>query len=157
MIFQIHALPYQPFRYLFDLSDSDLRTQDARRVTANTTPGFPCRVSLEDANVGETLILMNYKHLNANSPYASTHAIYVRENARQAQPQPGNVPPVLENRLLSVRGFDHQDLMQYADVIQGGDLAEMLNEIFADMSIRFVDIHNAKPGCFAARATRVSI
>jgi hypothetical protein len=41
-----------------------------------------------------------------------------------------------------------------ADVVEGGKLAEKLEELFANIDIEFVHIHNAKQGCFAAMATR---
>lgn len=89
------------------------------RVTADSEPDYPCRVSLEDAKVGEELILMNYQHLDGKTPYASSHAIYVRKDAQQAQMKPGQVPQVLSRRLLSIRGFNQQNLMIKADVIDG--------------------------------------
>lgn len=154
MTFQFHALPMEPFDDLFALSNADLAPRKGRKVTADSSPGFPCRVSLQDAQIGEELVLLNYQHLDSASPYAASHAIYVRRGAKQAHPEPGEIPQVLSSRLLSVRSFDAHDLMQDADVVEGADLAAALDAIFANPAIRFVDVHNAKPGCFAARATR---
>ena len=154
MSFKIHSLPKAPFEELFGLSDADLKNQSILRVIANSEPGFPCRVSLEDAKVGEELILLNYQHLEGATPYAASHAIYVRKDAVQAEVEVGEVPVVLSSRLMSVRGFNKQDLMVEADVVQGGKLAEKLEELFANIDIEFVHIHNAKQGCFAAMATR---
>lgn len=154
MPFQIHALPKQPFAALFALSDSELWDRNMRRVTADTHPGFPCRVSLADADPGEELILLNHQHLDAASPYAASHAIYVRKDADQAQPAADHVPEVLTRRLLSVRGFNAESLMVEADVVDGGNLAGALNTLFANPEVTFVHIHNAKQGCFAAKATR---
>lgn len=154
MTFQIHALGHKPFESLFELSDEALRERGACKVTADACPGFPCRVSLEDAGVGETLILLNYDHLDVASPYASKHAIYVRLGVKEAQPLPGEVPAVLSSRLLSVRGFDDKGFMKDADVVDGLKLSEKLEAMFSNPTIKFVDIHNAKQGCFAARADR---
>lgn len=154
MPFQIHALAADQFSHLFSLSDADLAAMDARRVTADSSPGFPCRVSLADAAVGETLILLNYQHIPHGSPYAASHAIYVREDAMQATPEIGCVPEVLERRLLSVRGFDEQMIMQDADVVVGRELGQTLTQLFENLEITEVHIHNAKQGCFAAKATR---
>ena len=154
MPFQIHALAVDQFSNLFDLSDAELAAMDAQRVTANNSPGFPCRVSLADAAVGETLILLNYQHIPLGSPYAASHAIYVRQKAKQADLEVGYVPDVLAHRLLSVRGFDGQMMMQDADVVAGHDLDKTLIRLFENPSISEVHIHNAKQGCFAAKATR---
>ena len=154
MTFQLHALPMEPFEHLFSLSDDELITRGARRVMADADHGFPCRISLQDANAGDELILVNYKHLDSNSPYDAAHAIYVRKDVKQAHPDPGEVPAVLSSRLLSVRGFDELRMMVDADVVEGTELCIKLKEMFSDPAISFVDIHNAKQGCFAAKATR---
>ena len=60
--------------------DDELITRGARRVTADADHGFPCRVSLQDASAGDELILVNYKHLDNNSPYDAAHAIYIRKD-----------------------------------------------------------------------------
>jgi hypothetical protein len=154
MPFQIHALSYAPFEHLFAMPDADLRERNILRVKADTDPGFPCRVSLEDAKIGKELILVNYRHLEGTTPYAASHAIYVMKDATQARLDVGEVPMVLARRLLSVRGFNAQKLMVKADVIDGACLAERLEEMFAEKDIEFVHIHNARQGCFAAKATR---
>jgi hypothetical protein len=154
MSFQINPLPNSQFEGLFDLSDEELKNRSAKRVVADSTPGFPCRVSLADAEVGEELILLNHEYLSGNTPYAACHAIYVRKDSEEFWPDKGDVPDVLTCRLLSVRGFDEDKLMIDADVIDGENLKSKLEEMFENLSIRFIDIHNAKRGCFAAKATR---
>jgi hypothetical protein len=154
MTFQIHALPDALFAGLFRLPDDDLRARGMRRVIADSNPGFPCRVSLQDADIGEELLLLNYRHLDGNTPYAASHAIYVRKGAQQAQPLPDSVPAVLSMRLLSVRGFDDQGLMVTADVVDGKQLSATLTAFFANAAIAVIHVHNARQGCFAARVTR---
>jgi hypothetical protein len=154
MTFQIHALDPAPYRPLFDLDDNSLRARGARRVTATSDPGFPCRVSLADAGVGETLLLVNHAHLVGPTPYAASHAIYIREAAVPVMPATGEVPDVLARRLLSVRGFDGDQMMIAADVIDGRDLGSHLAALFADTAMDFVHLHYARPGCFAAAVTR---
>ncbi len=68
--------------------------------------GSPCRVSLEDAAVGETLILLNHVSNDVDGPYRAMHAILVREQADDAAPLVGRTPPVFARRTLSLRAFD---------------------------------------------------
>ncbi|WP_095589785.1 DUF1203 domain-containing protein [Actibacterium ureilyticum] len=157
MTFQIHALDYAPFAALFDLSDAALAERGARRVRADADPGYPCRVSLRDAAVGEELILTNYRHLDVASPYAATHAIFVRKGAIRATPRPGALPQVLTRRVLSLRAFDMAGFMAEADITDGAGLRHRLEAMLAGPGVAFVDIHNAKQGCFAARATRAAV
>ncbi|MCK8464049.1 DUF1203 domain-containing protein [Aliiroseovarius sp. S1339] len=154
MTFQIHPLPKAYFEDLFSLSDADLKTRNILKVTADSQPGFPCRVSLQDAKIGEELFLLSYQHLGGSTPFAATHAIYVRKDATQAHVDIDEVPAVLARRVLSVRGFNKQKMMVDADVVNGDDLAQSLNKLFENTEIEFVHIHNAKQGCFAAMATR---
>lgn len=155
MKFQIRALPATPFQPLFGQSDAFLADQAVVRVTATKSPGFPCRVSLVDATVGETLLLLNYEHQAAATPYRASHAIFVREGAIEARPAPGDIPDVLRRRLLSVRAFDAADMMLDADVTDGTTLKTLIAHMFADPAVAYLHLHNAKPGCYAARVERI--
>ncbi|MEM6383781.1 MAG: DUF1203 domain-containing protein [Pseudomonadota bacterium] len=155
MDFQIHALAAEQFEPLFSLSDADLRAENAIRQTVQSKPGTPCRVSLKDAEVGETVILVNYIHQPKSSPYQASHAIFVREGAATAQPQVNEVPDVLASRLISVRAFNAEHMMIEADVMDGDQLPAALRVLFDKPQIAYVHLHNAKPGCFAAAVTRV--
>lgn len=154
MTFQIHALHQDEFAPLFDLSDEDLSRRNARRQVVREHPGTPCRVSMQDAQIGDTVLLLNYQHLPARSPYRATHAIFVREGVRQARIAPGEIPDVLARRLISLRLFDADHMMIDADVVQGRDLGSALRAGFADKGTAYIHLHNAKPGCFAAKVTR---
>jgi hypothetical protein len=152
--FKISALPVEPFRHLFGQPDQTLTAHGAVRRIADAKPGFPCRVSLEDAKIGEQVLLVNYEHLPVNSPYRSRYAIYVRERARQAHPKVDEVPQQLRSRLLSVRAFDAQAMLHEADVVDGSRLETAIERMFADPRVAFLHLHNAKPGCYAARVDR---
>ncbi len=122
MSFQIHALPAEPFQRLFSMNDEELRARNAKRVVVEECPGSPCRVSLKDAAVGETVILLHYEHQPAATSYRASHAIFVRADAAQTRPTPGEAPEVLRRRLLSVRAFDATHEMVNAEVVEGADL-----------------------------------
>ena len=152
--FRIRGLDPERFEHLFGASDAELAAQGARRCVADASSGYPDRIEMRDLEPGETAILVNYTHLDADSPYRSSHAVFVREGANQAYDRVDEVPAVLGRRLLSVRAFDQDALMTRADVVEGAHLHDWLASAFADRSIDFVDVHYAKAGCFAARARR---
>ena len=154
MPFQIHALPIEPFQPLFTMSAKELSEVRATRMTADAKPGYPCRVSLADAEVGETIILVNFQHQPADSPFQSAHAIFVRENAEQIFPERGEVPEFLKTRLISVRAFDDNHYIANADVVDGLDLHEVIPAMFTEPGVAYLHLHNAKLGCFMARVTR---
>jgi hypothetical protein len=157
MSFRVRGLPAATFAPLFRLSDSQLAMQTALRVIADRSAGFPCRISLRDARVGETLLLVNYEHLPVATPYRSRHAIFVRENAVEAQLAIGEVPEVLLTRLLSLRAFDDAGMMIDADVMPGSEVACAAERILESSRVRFLHVHNAKRGCFAARIERAHV
>src|ERR1044071_5961808 len=106
MGFQVSGLDREQFASLFGLSEAQLAERGIVRRVADRRPGFPCRVSLQDAEPGETLLLLNYEHLPVTSPYRARHAIYVRESAQTAKPAINEIPDVLRTRLLSLRAYD---------------------------------------------------
>ena len=155
MSFRIHALPAARFKPLFALSDRELVQSRAIRTVADSHPGYPCRVSLVDAEIGETVILLNFEHQSGDSPYRASHAIFVRENAEQAFPRAGTVPESLETRLISIRAFDQKHHMIGSDVVEGFRLSKSIPEMLHDPGVAYLHLHNARPGCFAARVTRM--
>jgi hypothetical protein len=157
MAFKITGLPLAGFTALFALQDAQLAARGAIRMVADRRRGFPCRVSLRDADCGERVLLLNFEHLPVATPYRSRHAIFVRENAAEAQLEVNEVPEVLRTRLLSLRAFDHAGMLIDADVMQGSDLAPAIDHMFNLPEVQFLHVHNAKRGCFAARVDRCEV
>jgi hypothetical protein len=155
MSFQIIGLSRAEFAPLFALTTAQLAARGIVRRVADQRPGFPCRVSLQDAQIGESVLLLNYEHLPGPGPYRSRHAVFVRENATEAALGVNEIPESLQIRLLSVRAFDAAGMMTAAEVVPGTELAPLVERILADEATACLHLHNARPGCFAARVTRV--
>lgn len=83
MAYRIRGLELEQFAHLIGASDEALAEHQAVRMTAQIKPGAPCRVTLEDAEPGETLILFNHVSHDVANPYRATHAIFVREMPRR--------------------------------------------------------------------------
>ncbi|MEY2492293.1 MAG: hypothetical protein QOH24_1244 [Verrucomicrobiota bacterium] len=154
MNFQIVPLPLNDFKALFGLSDNDLANRGARRLIADANPGFPCRVSLEDAEIGESVILLNYMHQPADSPYRATGPIFVREKAAEASLTPGEIPEAARRRTMSVRAYDSGGMMKNASVVEGGMLEGIIADFFADERVDYLHLHNAGAGCYSCRVDR---
>jgi Protein of unknown function (DUF1203) len=155
MSFRVLGLSPDQFRPLFAMPDAQLHQLGARRVIADD-PLLPCRVSMEHAELGEELLLLNFEHQPANTPYRATHAIYVREVADQAFEAIDTVPEVLAlaSRLLAVRAFDAQHMMIDAEVSEGVQAATMFERFLANQQTSYLQVHNARRGCYAARVER---
>jgi len=157
MPFRFKGLPREPFAPLQAMSDAELASIGARRMIADEKPGFPCRISLEDAEPGERLVLLSFAHHDAASPYRAAGPIFVRE-AAAAPYDSTELPPVFRaGRLLSARAYDGAGLMLDADVAdsaQDGALESVLGKLFARADTDYIHLHYAKRGCYAARVER---
>lgn len=154
MNYQFVALPAEDFRHLHALSDGELGRLGVRRMVVDEKPGYPCRVSLVDAEPGETVLLLSHTHHDVTSPYRSAGPIFVRAGASTAKPAVNEIPFMFRHRLLSVRAYDGEGLMMDADVVQGEALEGVIGRLLADPRASYLHIHNAKPGCFNCRVVR---
>jgi hypothetical protein len=138
------------------LSDDELKKHSVVRRIADEKPGFPCRVSLVDAEIGESLLLLNFAHFPASSPYRSMGPIFVRESANETYSRTNEIPEVLRarGRLLSVRAYDTKDMLVGADVIETAEIDQLIQRFFTDIRVAFLHVHYARPGCFACRIDR---
>ncbi|MDD7911712.1 DUF1203 domain-containing protein [Pseudovibrio exalbescens] len=154
MSFVITGLNSEEFSELNGLGAEALAARNVVVYEADAKPGFPCRVSLADAEVGERVFLLNYTYQPHETPYRASHAIFVRENAPEAPPYIGTIPLSLSSRLLSLRGFDKAHMMIEADIAEGEEVKPMLERFFANPEVNYVQLHYARRGCFAAAAHR---
>ena len=158
--------PFYPFRVsgisadVIDqyrhLSDQELQKHRAVRRIVDKKPGFPCRISLVDAEIGESVLLLNFEHLPGLSPYRSVGPIFVRESTTETYSKTNKIPKVLRvsGRLLSVRAYDDEDLLVGAAVIESAEIDRSIQEFFADACVAYIHVHNARPGCYACRVDR---
>lgn len=154
MDFRITGLPAARFAHLFHLADAELAAHRALRRTCTEKPGYPCRVSLEDAEPGEAVLLVNYEHLPVDSPYRASHAIYVRELATRPFDAVNILPEALATRLLSLRAIDAQGLIVDADIAEGEAIEPLIRRLLGNEQVAYVHAHFARRGCFAARIDR---
>lgn len=153
MSFRISGLDPAPFAALHALSDDALAARGARRVIVDEKPGAPCRVSLDDAEIGEAVILLSYEHQGADTPYRQQGPIFVRETTARFDAA-NTMPPALARRMLSLRGFDKHHMMIEADVCDGADAVAVIEQFLANAEVSYIHAHYARRGCFAALIER---
>ncbi len=155
MTFHITGLDPAPFAHLHAMSDEQLVFGGMSRVRVTEKPAAPCRISLDDAEIGESVILLNYTHQGADTPYHQQGPIFIREtNARFASRDA--IPPALARRTLSLRGFDTSNMMIEADLTEGADASALIERFFANPSVAYIHAHYARRGCFAALVARAA-
>jgi hypothetical protein len=133
MAYAVTSLPAEPFAPLFSMDDDALATHGAQP--------------------GETLILVNYEHQPAPTPFRASHAIFIREGVEPVATV-DVMPPALRRRLLSLRAFDQDGMMRAADIVEGARAEALITTLFADPEIAYLHAHYAKWGCYAARIDR---
>ena len=153
MTYRVTGLDPAPFKPLFGLSDDELASRGVVRMTVSSST-FPCRVSLTDREIGETVLLLNHVSHDVENPYRAAHAIFVTENNEGAAEYVDQVPPVFEKRILSLRAFDENGMMVDAALAQPGEADAVIRRLFENEWVDHIDAHNATRGCFSARIER---
>ncbi len=154
MSFQVVPLSPTLFAPWFDLAEEALTARRAVRVTADAKPGYPCRVSLVDAEPGESLLLVNFEHQAADSPFRSAHAVYVRRDAAEARLAPNVLPPHFAGRTISLRAFDAGGMIVGAELSEGDHAGPAIEALLAAPRTAYLHAHFAKYGCYACRIDR---
>lgn len=152
--FQVVALPDEQREKILSMSDEQLRAIGGRRITVDAKPGFPCRASLEDAEIGEQVVALSYEYHDVDSPYQSSGPIFVRESAETAQLAINEIPEMLLARDQSLRAYDNQAMMIDADTATQENLAEKIRALFQNNAVSYLHVHNSKPGCFNCKIVR---
>ena len=154
MTYRIEGLRRDLFDTLFGLTDDELTARGARRIMADARPGFPCRVSLEDAEPGEELILLNFVSHDVAGPFRTAYGIYVRKDAEASTSYTDEAPQYLEGRTLGLRGFDVEGMLKGGLLALPGEADAKIRELLDRPEIDTIHAHNAALGCFLARIER---
>ncbi len=154
MTYRVLGLDPAPYRELFGLSEDELAKLGVMRMTVTEKPSFPCRVSLTDRDVGETVLLLNHVSHDVPNAYRASHAIFIAEIDQQPAEYVDEVPPVFGPRLLSLRAFDEDGMMAEAILAQPGEGDARIRKLFENRAAQTIHAHNAVRGCFSARIER---
>lgn len=153
MTYRISGLDPARFASLVGRSDAELAALGAARRTVSAHPGFPCRICLDDAEPGTTVLLVNHVSVK-EGPYAASHAIFVGESQEAAALHQDLIPPALERRILSVRAFSSDHLLIDAALARPGEGDTAIRLLFANPEVDYIHVHYAIRGCFAAAVER---
>lgn len=154
MSFVVTGLSAEPYVHLYGLSDEDLKRHGAYRYTADVSPGFPDRVEMRDAQVGETLLLVNHASMDADTPYRTSHAIFILEGVQDTYRSVNSIPDVMHRQLLSLRAFDAEGMMLDAELAQGDAIKETAVRFLTNPDVDRIHAHYALRGCYAGLIKR---
>lgn len=154
MPFIISGLKPYDFNALFEISDAELESRSMRRYTADADFGYPDRISLTDVAAGQDLILLNYEHQPAPTPYRASGPIFVARSKTETVRLAGQIPDSLRRRPISLRAYSQDGMMVSGQVLDGQDLEPQIEALFAAPDIAYLHAHYASRGCYAARIDR---
>lgn len=155
MNYQLLGLEPRLFDSLFDLDETALASRGMRRMRVDAPVGFPCRISLEDAPVGEEVLLLPFVHQDSRSPYRASGPIFVRRGLAAPARIVNALPTYLTLRPLSVRAYDAADEMVDAEVVDGTAALPVIERYLARGDVAYLHVHFARRGCFACRIDRL--
>jgi hypothetical protein len=154
MAFRISGLSPEQFQPLFGLPDQELASLGIKRYIVDSKPGFPDRIGMKDAELGQSVLLLNHVCQPANTPYRASHAIFIREGATRAYDVVDQVPEAMRIRLLSLRAYAADGMMLDADVAEGTAIEPIITRMFDNPGVSYIHAHNAKRGCYSGRIDR---
>jgi Protein of unknown function (DUF1203) len=154
MNFRITGLDQTLFAHLNGLSETELARHNAVRYVADADVGFPDRIGLSDARRGESVILVNFTHQPAPTPYRASHAIFVREAPGPSFDEVNVLPPVFRGRVISLRAFDTRGMLVDAGLSPGETAEDEIRRLLELEQTDYLQAHFAKQGCYAARIER---
>ena len=123
-------------------------------VVEIATYGVPCRHCLQDAQVGETMLLFSHCPFETDGPYREVGPIYIHERPCRRYDAVDTIPVQLRQRLLALRGYDAAGNMIAADVVEGRTMDDLLGTLLGRPDVARVHVRNARPGCFACAIVR---
>lgn len=153
--FIISGIKLAEVKYLYTLDEQELKAAGVAKIRVRENPGYPCRISLQDANIDEEVFAFNYEHHQVNSPYRSSGPVFIRLNANEVQLRRNEIPQMLTHRYLSLRVYDEKGSMIDATTVDGKHLKRSIQAIFENKKASYIQVHNAKPGCYNCQVDRV--
>jgi hypothetical protein len=156
MTFVIVGLDPVQFSEIGSLSAPDLAARGIVRQTVAEGERAPCRITLENTPAGETVYLLNFTHQPTSSPYGARGPIFVRAVAlgREGMVVGRETPPMLRDRVLSVRTYDRRGHIRDGRLVEPADLQAHLAAMFESEETQEVHLHFPGYGCYAAKAVR---
>jgi hypothetical protein len=139
----------------FNLTDKELAEKSMIKMIVDQKPGYPCRVTLEDAEIGEEVLLFPFEFHKTNSPYKASGPVFIRKNAIKAILEVNEIPEMLFQRQQTLRGYDSNGIMITAKSPKRKELRIEIETILCYPRVSYVQIHNTNPGCYNCEVKRV--
>jgi hypothetical protein len=118
---------------------------------------LPCRHCLEEAPLNSTVLLVSYKPLVVDTPYAGRGPIFLCGHACAAFDDAGRVPATVASRHVNLRAYtaSGQMIYRHSRLAQGQEAGNEVAAMLEDNDVAEVHAHTALHGCYLCRFVRV--
>jgi hypothetical protein len=118
---------------------------------------LPCRHCLEEAPLDSTVLLVSYRPLAMDTPYAGRGPIFLCGHACAAYEDSERVPKTVASRHVNLRAYtaSGQMIYRHSRLAQGEQAGEQVSTMFEDDDVAEVHAHTALHGCYLCRFVRV--
>ena len=125
-------------------------------IVVDKEAAFPCRICLEDARVGDRVLLCSYSPFARPTPYRTVGPIFVHETSCRPFRPSAQVPDMIRRRRVALRAYSaDSSQMLDCDVVEGETLAERAELMLKDRRVFRIDVHFARAGCYACSIGRI--
>jgi len=152
--FKISAID-NTYNSLFKRTTEELAKKNMVKMRVNSNPGFPCRVSLEDALIGEEVLLLPFEYHKTTSPYKASGPVFIRKNAVKANLAVNEIPTMLFKRQQTLRVYDTNGMMIAAKSSRTDDIRKEIETLFMNPKASYIQVHNTNPGCYNCQVDRI--
>lgn len=76
-------------------------------------------------------------------------------NAVEAKLKQNEIPKMLRHRYLSLKAYNQAGFMIEATTVNGDQLENIIQTTFSNEQAVYIQVHNAKPGCYNCQINRV--
>lgn len=154
MAFIIQGLDPSLFGSVSSQKQAEAEIYDRTAYDVDESPGYPCRITLRDADFGQKVALVSYRHHAADTPFAQEGPIFITIGPVEPGCFVDEIPPALARRKLSLRAYDQDGFMVDAILVDGAEAKPAIATLFERSDVVRIDAHNAIRGCFAAHIHR---
>ena len=127
--------------------------QDHAYVMVDSPTGYPCRHCLRWAQPGEQVILFPYASIPAGRPYSEMGPIFVHEQPCPRYESTEQYPADFrEGRVI--RAYDRGQNMIAAENVNGRDPETLIEKLFENPEVEFIQVRSADRGCYTFRIER---
>jgi len=126
---------------------------DHALLTTNSPRSCPCRHCLRWAQPGERVILFPYAAIPSGHPYSESGPIFVHASDCHRYSATDEYPSAFRRGRI-FRAYDSNYNIIDAKVVNGSEPEIVIQELFQNADVAFVDVRSVTHGCSTFRVQR---